>query len=105
MNVVAGDQYLSVVLPGRMFRTEFARRGLAPRLLSRTIGDSGIVTAPLVPWNSCGAYMAATLGIATFAFLPYAFFNILNPLMTILASFLIGRTMVSTPAPAPQPEA
>jgi NhaC family Na+:H+ antiporter len=105
MNIVAGDQYLSVVLPGRMFRTEFARRGLAPRLLSRTIGDSGIVTAPLVPWNSCGAYMAATLGIATFAFLPYAFFNLLNPLMTILAAFLIGRTMVSTPAPAPQPEA
>jgi len=104
MNVVAGDQYLAVVLPGRMFKTEFARRGLAPRLLSRTIGDSGIVTAPLVPWNSCGAYMAATLGIATFAFLPYAFFNLLNPLMTILAAFLIGRTMASTPAPAAQPE-
>jgi Na+:H+ antiporter, NhaC family len=105
MNIVAGDQYLSVVLPGRMFKAEFARRGLAPRLLSRTLGDSGTVTAPLVPWNSCGAYMAATLGIATFAFLPYAFFNLLNPLTTILAAFLVGRTMASTPAAAAPPEA
>jgi NhaC family Na+:H+ antiporter len=105
MNIVAGDQYLAVVLPGRMFKAEFARRGLAPRLLSRTLGDSGTVTAPLVPWNSCGAYMAATLGIATFAFLPYAFFNLLNPLLTILAAFLIGRTIAPAPAPAAQPEA
>ena len=104
MNIVAGDQYLAVVLPGRMFKAEFARRGLAPRLLSRTLGDSGTVTAPLVPWNSCGAYMAATLGIATFAFLPYAFFNLLNPLLTILAAFLTGRTMAPAPAAA-QPEA
>ena len=80
MNIVAGDQYLAVVLPGRMFKAEFARRGLAPRLLSRTIGNSGTVTAPLVPWNSCGAYMSATLGVFAFAYLPFAFFNLLNPL-------------------------
>ena len=104
MNIVAGDQYLSVVLPGRMFKLEFARRGLAPRLLSRTLGDSGIVTAPLVPWNSCGAYMSATLGVAVFAYLPYAFFNLLNPLATILAAFLVGRTMAPAPAPAAQPK-
>jgi NhaC family Na+:H+ antiporter len=105
MNIVAGDQYLAVVLPGRMFKAEFARRGLAPRLLSRTIGDSGTVTAPLVPWNSCGAYMSATLGVFAFAYLPFAFFNLLNPLTTILAAFLIGRTIASTPAPAAQPKA
>jgi NhaC family Na+:H+ antiporter len=102
MNVLAGDQYLAVVLPGRMFKLEFARRGLAPRLLSRTLGDSGTVTAPLVPWNSCGAYMSATLGVFAFAYLPYAFFNLLNPLTTIVAAVLIGRTMA--PAPAAQPE-
>jgi Na+:H+ antiporter, NhaC family len=102
MNIVAGDQYLSVVLPGRMFRLEFARRGLAPRLLSRTLGDSGIVTAPLVPWNSCGAYMSATLGVAAFAYLPFAFFNLLNPLATIVAAFLIGRTIAPAPAPTVQ---
>ena len=102
MNIVAGDQYIAVVLPGRMFKVEFARRGLAPRLLSRTIGDSGTVTSPLVPWNSCGAYMSATLGVFAFAYLPYAFFNLLNPLTTILAAFLLGRTMAASPAPAAQ---
>jgi NhaC family Na+:H+ antiporter len=93
MNVVAGDQYLAVVLPGRMFKPEFERRALPPALLSRTLGDSGTVTAPLVPWNSCGAYMAATLGVATLDFLPYCFFNLLNPLITIVAAFLVGRTV------------
>ena len=100
MNVVAGDQYLAVVLPGRMFKLEFTRRGLAPRLLSRTLGDSGTVTSPLVPWNSCGAYMSATLGVFAFAYLPFAFFNLLNPLTTILATFLLSRTMTASPAPA-----
>ena len=92
MNIVAGDQYLAVVLPGRMFKVEFARRGLQPIHLSRAVGDSAIVSAPLVPWNSCGAFMAATLGVATLDFLPYAFFNLVNPLFTIAAAFLIGRT-------------
>jgi Na+:H+ antiporter, NhaC family len=105
MNVVAGDQYLAVVLPGRMFKAEFARRGLAPRLLSRTIGDSGTVTAPLVPWNSCGAFMSATLGVFAFAYLPFAFFNLLAPLTTIAAAFLLGRTMAPGPEPAAQPGA
>jgi NhaC family Na+:H+ antiporter len=105
MNIVAGDQYLSVVLPGRMFKLEFARRGLAPRLLSRTLGDSGIVTAPLIPWNSCGAFMSATLGVFAFAYLPFAFFNLLNPLITILAAFLLGRTMAPVPASAGQVDA
>jgi Na+:H+ antiporter, NhaC family len=104
MNVLAGDQYLAVVLPGRMFKLEFARRGLAPRLLSRTLGDSGTVTAPLVPWNSCGAYMSATLGVFAFAYLPYAF-NLLNPLTTILAAFLVSRAMAPASAPAAHPEA
>jgi NhaC family Na+:H+ antiporter len=105
MNIVAGDQYLAVVLPGRMFKLEFERRGLAPRLLSRTLGDSGIVTAPLVPWNSCGAYMAATLGVAALAYLPYAFFNLLNPLTSIVAALLLRSTMAPGPVPATQPRA
>jgi NhaC family Na+:H+ antiporter len=93
MNIVAGDQYLPVVLPGRMFKSEFARRGPPPRLLSRTLGDSATVTAALVPWNSCGAYMSATLGVPAFAYLPFAFFNLLNPLFTILAAFVAGRAL------------
>jgi NhaC family Na+:H+ antiporter len=92
LNIVAGDQYLAVVLPGRMFKTEFARRGLLPIHLSRAIGDSAIVSGPLVPWNSCGAFMAATLGVTTLDFVPYAFFNLASPLITIIAAMLIGRT-------------
>jgi NhaC family Na+:H+ antiporter len=99
------DQYLAVVLPGRMFKAEFARRGLAPRLLSRTIGDSGTVTAPLVPRNSCAAFMSATPGVFVLAYLPFAFFNLLTRLTTIVAAFLLGHTMASRPEPAAQPRA
>ncbi len=87
MNVIASDQYIAIVLPGRMFRAEFARRGLAPENLSRTLEDAGTLTSPLVPWNTCGAFMAATLGVATFAYLPFAFFNLLNPLVALFYGF------------------
>jgi NhaC family Na+:H+ antiporter len=84
LNVVSSDQYMAIVLPGRMFKVEFEKRGLAPENLSRTLEDSGTLTSPLVPWNTCGAYMAATLGVATMSYLPYAFFNLINPFMAIL---------------------
>jgi NhaC family Na+:H+ antiporter len=87
VNIVASDQYMSIVLPGRMFKMEFDRRGLAPENLSRTLEDSGTLTSPLVPWNTCGAYMAGTLGVATFAYLPFAFFNLINPLVAIFLGF------------------
>jgi NhaC family Na+:H+ antiporter len=83
-NIVAADQYMAIVLPGRMFKAEFARRGLDPRNLSRVLEDCGTLTSPLVPWNTCGAYMAAALGVATFAYLPFAFFNLINPVVSIL---------------------
>ena len=66
---------------------EFARRGIAPRMLSRAVEDSGTVTSPLVPWNSCGAYMAGVLGVATVAYLPFAFFNLLSPLISLIYGF------------------
>lgn len=84
LNVVAGDQYISIVLPGKMYKAEFQRRGLEPKNLSRVIEDSGTLTSPLVPWNSCGAYMAATLGVATLAYLPFVFFNLINPVVSII---------------------
>ncbi|MGB8714298.1 MAG: Na+/H+ antiporter NhaC [Onishia taeanensis] len=77
-NIITGDQYISVILPGRMYRAEFRRRGLAPVNLSRSLEDSGTITSPLIPWNSCGAYMAATLGVATLSYLPFAIFNLVN---------------------------
>ncbi len=87
-NLLASDQYIAVVLPGRMFRPAFEARRLAPVVLSRTLGNSAAVTSPLIPWNSCGAYMAATLGVATTAYLPFAFFNLINPLVSIGFAFL-----------------
>jgi NhaC family Na+:H+ antiporter len=93
INVVAADQYIAIVLPGKMYRAEFKKRGLDARNLSRVIEDSGTLTSPLVPWNTCGAYMAATLGVATLAYLPFAFFNLVNPLISILYGFT-GFTIV-----------
>ncbi len=87
LNIIAGDQYVAIVMPSRVYRAEFARRGIAPRMLSRTVEDAGTVTSPLVPWNSCGAYMAGVLGVATVAYLPYAFFNLLSPLISLIYGF------------------
>jgi NhaC family Na+:H+ antiporter len=84
LNVVAGDQYIALVLPSRVFRAEFARRGLAATNLSRLAADSGTVTSPLVPWNSCGAFMGAVLGVSTLLYLPWCVFNIASPALSVL---------------------
>ncbi|HJT64630.1 MAG TPA: Na+/H+ antiporter NhaC family protein [Candidatus Limnocylindria bacterium] len=87
LNIIAGDQYVAIVMPSRIYRAEFAKRGIAPRMLSRAVEDSGTVTSPLIPWNSCGAYMAGVLGVATGAYLPYCFFNLLSPLISLIYGF------------------
>jgi NhaC family Na+:H+ antiporter len=87
INVTASDQYIAIVVPGRMFAKTYRDRGLAPENLSRTLEDSGTVTSVLVPWNTCGAYQAGVLGVATFSYLPFAFFNIISPLMTIFFAY------------------
>ena len=87
-NITASDQYLSIVVPGRMFADTYKEKELAPENLSRTIEDSGTVTSVLVPWNTCGATQSAILGVATFTYLPYCFFNIISPLMTITYGYL-----------------
>jgi NhaC family Na+:H+ antiporter len=84
LNVVAGDQYIALVMPSRIFRAEFARRGLAPTNLSRLAADSATVTSPLVPWNSCGAFMGSTLGVATLLYAPYAVFCYASPILSVL---------------------
>jgi len=99
-NVVTADQYIAIVLPGRMFKGAFDKSGLAPVVLSRTIAASGTPTSALVPWNSCGAYMAATLGVATFSYLPYAIFNFASPLLAIAVAYL-GIRMLRGPAGTP----
>jgi NhaC family Na+:H+ antiporter len=100
LNIVAGDQYIALVLPSRVFRAEFARRGLAATNLSRLAADSGTVTSPLVPWNSCGAFMAATLGVPTLVYLPFCFFNIASPVLDVVYGFTGFRT---EPADSDQP--
>lgn len=106
-NIVAADQYMAIVLTGRLFAPEYKRRGLAPVNLSRALEDGGTITSPLVPWNTCGAYMAATLGVATMDYLPYAFFNLAGPLVAVISAYagfkilMLPRT--ASPAPAPSP--
>jgi len=96
-NIVAADQYMAIVLPGRMYKAEFLRRGLDSRNLSRALEDAGTLTSPLVPWNTCGAYMASTLGVATVAYLPFAFFNLINPLVSIFYGFTGFKIVRITP--------
>ncbi|WP_053406056.1 Na+/H+ antiporter NhaC [Persicobacter sp. CCB-QB2] len=90
-NVTASDQYLSIVVPGRMFADVYRNRGIAPEVLSRTLEDSGTVTSVLIPWNTCGAYQAGVLSVGTLAYLPYCFFNILSPFVTIIFGYLFVK--------------
>ena len=82
-NISAADQYLAVIVPGRMFAPAFTERGLAPENLSRTLEDAGTATSPLVPWNTCGAFHAGVLGVSTLAYAPFAVFCYLSPIMTL----------------------
>lgn len=86
-NITASDQYLAIVVPGRMYADIFKKKGLAPENLSRTLEDSGTVTSVLIPWNTCGAYHASVLGVGTLAFAPYCFFNIISPIMTVIFGY------------------
>lgn len=86
-NTTAGDQYMAIVVPGKMFHKAFQRAGLESRLLSRTLEDTATATSVLVPWNTCGATQATVLGVATFTYLPFAFFCWISPLMTLLIAW------------------
>ena len=87
-NVITCDQYLAILLPGRMYLKAYHKKGLHPKNLSRTIEDAGTMTSPLVPWNTCGAFMAATLGVATIDYLPFAFLCLISPVIAIIYGFL-----------------
>jgi len=89
-NITASDQYIAIVVPGRMYAKTYKDNNLAPELLSRTLEDSGTVTSVLIPWNTCGATQAGVLGVPTLTFAPFAFFNIISPFMSIfMAAFNI----------------
>ena len=88
LNVTASDQYLALVVPGKMFKKAYEDKGLAPENLSRTLEDSGTVTSVLVPWNTCGAYQSSVLGVHVADYFMYAFFNWISPFMTLLIAGL-----------------
>ena len=104
MNVVAPDQYLSIVVPGRMYREAYRERGLHLKNLSRALEDAGTLSSPLVPWNTCGAFMAATLGVSPLAYLPFAFLNLFNPVVSVIYGFT-GWTMHRPEGPPAEPAA
>lgn len=88
INVLAADQYLAIVLTGNVYKHDFEERGIAPQSLSRQIEDTATVTSPLIPWNSCGAYAAGVLGVETVAYFPFAFFNLINPIISFTYAIL-----------------
>lgn len=99
LNVTASDQYLAIVVPGKMFSKAYKERGLAPENLSRSLEDSGTVTSVLVPWNTCGAYHSSVLGVGVGEYFLYAIFNWLSPIMTLLfAAFRIKIKQLTTTA-------
>ncbi|MCF8224505.1 MAG: Na+/H+ antiporter NhaC [Bacteroidales bacterium] len=83
-NITASDQYISIVVPGRMFASIYRERGLKPEVLSRTLEDGGTITSVLIPWNTCGATQSRVLGVPTIEYVPFAFFNFLSPFFSIL---------------------
>ncbi|SHH28067.1 Na+/H+ antiporter NhaC [Tepidibacter thalassicus] len=87
-NLVTGDQYLSIVVPGRMYKDAYRQRRLHPKNLSRTLEDAGTLTSSLIPWNTCGAYMSTTLGVSPLDYLPWAFLNIINPIIAVIYGYL-----------------
>ena len=87
-NATASDQYISIVVPGRMFRKTYQDKGYQPELLSRTLEDAGTMTSVLIPWNTCGATQSRVLGVGTWEYLPYCFFNIFSPMVSIFYAYL-----------------
>lgn len=87
-NIITADQYMAIVMPGRMYKEEYERRGLDPVVLSRTLEDSGTITSPLIPWNTCGAYMYSVLLVNPLDYIFYCFFNLINPILAIVYGYL-----------------
>ncbi|XQW86659.1 Na+/H+ antiporter NhaC [Thalassotalea piscium] len=87
-NLITADQYMSIVMPGRMYKEEYERRGLHPTVLSRTLEDSGTITSPLIPWNTCGAFMFGALALTSYDYIYYCFFNLINPIIAIAYGYI-----------------
>lgn len=102
-NLCTADQYISIILSGRLFRNLYAERGLEERLLSRSVEDSATVCSVLIPWNSCGMTQATVLGVSTFVYFPYCIFNIVSPLMSLLVAAIGWKIVRTSKQPDVQP--
>lgn len=96
-NVITADQYIAIVMPGRMFKDEYKKRGLHQLNLSRSLEDGGTITSPLIPWNTCGAYMHSVLLVHPFEYIFYAFFNLISPILGIIYAFIGFKILKITP--------
>tara|TARA_B110000114_G_scaffold33809_1_gene34848 strand:- start:6850 stop:8076 length:1227 start_codon:yes stop_codon:yes gene_type:complete len=98
LNTIASDQYLAIVIPGKMFKDAYKEKGLAPENLSRTLEDSGTVTSVLIPWNTCGAYQSGVLGVGVAEYFVFAIFNWISPIVTLFfAYFMIKIRRIKIP--------
>ena len=97
MNLATVDQYISIILTGNMFKDVYEKKGYESRLLSRTIEDGVTVTSPLVTWNTCGMTQATILGVSTLTYLPYCFFNLISPFMSIFVAGIGYKVFKSSP--------
>ncbi|TWX73969.1 Na+/H+ antiporter NhaC [Colwellia sp. C1TZA3] len=87
-NLITADQYMAIVMPGRMYKEEYEKRGLAPVVLSRTLEDSGTITSPLIPWNTCGAFMFGAMALTSYDYIFYCFFNLINPILAVTYGYM-----------------
>lgn len=103
-NLITADQYMSIVMPGRMYKDEFAKRGLHQLNLSRSLEDGGTLTSPLIPWNTCGAYMHSVLHVDPFSYFFYAVFNLISPVMAIIYAYVGIKILRITPTEEHKPQ-
>ncbi|MFT6247937.1 MAG: NhaC family Na+:H+ antiporter [Cognaticolwellia sp.] len=87
-NLITADQYMAIVMPGRMYKEEYEKRGLHPVVLSRTLEDSGTITSPLIPWNTCGAFMFGAMALTSYDYIFYCFFNLINPILAVTYGYM-----------------
>lgn len=96
-NLITADQYMAIVMPGRMYKNEFEKRGLDQLNLSRSLEDGGTLTSPLIPWNTCGVFMQGALGVSPLEYAVYAFFNLISPVLAIIYAFVGIKILRVTP--------
>ena len=97
-NIITADQYMAIVMPGRMYKNEFEKRGLHQLNLSRSLEDGGTLTSPLIPWNTCGVYMHGVLAVNPLDYIFFTFFNLINPVLAIIYAYL-GIKILRIPIP------